>query len=128
MSVPQHKRETARREILKQAKALEQYTIKKTCNYSQFHRRRYRSFLVDDLIAASVKCYNYLILGFYSWHTPEQQLTYFHNAFAQLEILDQQLDAANTLYETPIQGIEYWGKLISNLKDEINAWVVHIQM
>ena len=29
MSVPQHKRETARREILKQAKALEQYTIKK---------------------------------------------------------------------------------------------------
>ena len=124
MSVPTHKRNIAKREALKQAKMLEQYTIKKVCSYKNFWKKRYRSFLSDTLVNSSISCYNNLIKAF---ETPEKALEYLHQAYVDAEILNQQLDTANSLYESQLQGVEYWSELIVELQKQINLWVSNIK-
>lgn len=125
MSTPVHKRHPARLDSLKFAKQLELHTIKKVLNKS-FSKKKYRVPVGREIIRLSINCFTlleksekYEDLGDY-----DKSLELKKEALSNLLSMSAQLDVANTIYDTPIDGIEYWSGLIVDLKESIDRWIL----
>jgi len=121
MSTPLHDRRPAKLEMLKTAKELEIYTIKKISNEEHFKKKKYRKMLIPVIVEETINCYTLLVKAD-ATKSREEAILLTDDALLCLEAVLAQLDAANVLYETPIPNLEYWaGKLVS-LKEEIVRW------
>lgn len=122
MSTPEFKRYPAKMDVLKKAKLLELYTIKKVCNEKHFSKKKYRRFLTMEIINLTKDCYTNLVKAWYCTDK-DKALGFKCDALLCMDALLAQLDVANTLYSTPIPNMEYWAEQIVDVKDGISAWI-----
>jgi len=127
MSTPGYMRKPATLQALKDAKLVEEYTIKKVCNDKCFSKKKYRRWLSSDLVQMAKDCYTYLIKAYYTDNF-EKALDYKEEALLNVEAMLAQLDVANGMYETNIPNLDYWAGILTDLKDSIIVWKKNTKM
>lgn len=105
----------------KLAKALEIYTIKKIVN-KEFSKKKYRNYIGKEIISLTIESTSY-VLKASNINSTDLKISYIQQSLSTLKTMSTQLDIANSMYETPIQNLEYWAEMIVDLEDSLKLWL-----